>query len=258
MPSWISCCHAASSARLPEGALQSLRLLRFSTLLASAHPRPFFLNESRLVFRLRIAFFLPAGGTFGVAACKCRAPLQGRVVRGIARPLETQRPRRDRRQAPFHLPARAMACVQTRYSSEVPAVAPLQPVAVVTAHHCAWQPARNHPQDLPFHLARWATAGFEGEPCDACKDSRSDRRRAAGSARLRTRGQGRFAQERRIGNRARCVWRAHTRRWRRTILGFDATDMALDYLNADPLFASPELQRISDLPYGAVRRAAKP
>lgn len=38
--------------------------------------------------------------------------------------------------------------------------------------------------------------------------------------------------------------------------GFDATDMALDYLHAKPPFESPEMQRVSNLPYGATRRAA--
>jgi 2-hydroxychromene-2-carboxylate isomerase len=38
--------------------------------------------------------------------------------------------------------------------------------------------------------------------------------------------------------------------------GFDATDMALDYLRSEPLFAGPEIQRVSDMPYGAVRTAA--
>jgi 2-hydroxychromene-2-carboxylate isomerase len=37
--------------------------------------------------------------------------------------------------------------------------------------------------------------------------------------------------------------------------GFDATDMAVDYLNAEPLFASADMQRASDLPYGAVRQS---
>jgi 2-hydroxychromene-2-carboxylate isomerase len=41
--------------------------------------------------------------------------------------------------------------------------------------------------------------------------------------------------------------------------GFDATDMALDFLRGDPLFISPEMQRAGELPYGAVRKAtAKP
>jgi 2-hydroxychromene-2-carboxylate isomerase len=35
--------------------------------------------------------------------------------------------------------------------------------------------------------------------------------------------------------------------------GFDATDMALDYLKAEPVFGSAEMRRVSDLPYGAVR-----
>jgi 2-hydroxychromene-2-carboxylate isomerase len=39
--------------------------------------------------------------------------------------------------------------------------------------------------------------------------------------------------------------------------GFDATDMALDYFRAKPLFASAEMQRVSGMPYGAVRSAAK-
>jgi 2-hydroxychromene-2-carboxylate isomerase len=38
--------------------------------------------------------------------------------------------------------------------------------------------------------------------------------------------------------------------------GFDATDMVLDYLRSEPLFADPEIQRVSDMPYGAVRAAA--
>jgi 2-hydroxychromene-2-carboxylate isomerase len=37
--------------------------------------------------------------------------------------------------------------------------------------------------------------------------------------------------------------------------GLDATDMAFDYAHALPLFASADMQRISALPYGAVRRA---
>ncbi len=39
--------------------------------------------------------------------------------------------------------------------------------------------------------------------------------------------------------------------------GFDATGMALDYLHNKPLFADPEMQRISELPYGVVRPASK-
>jgi len=39
--------------------------------------------------------------------------------------------------------------------------------------------------------------------------------------------------------------------------GFDATDMALGYVRREPLFAGAEMQRASDLPYGAVRAAAK-
>jgi 2-hydroxychromene-2-carboxylate isomerase len=38
--------------------------------------------------------------------------------------------------------------------------------------------------------------------------------------------------------------------------GFDATDMALDYLRSEELFADPEIQRVSDMPHGAVRPAA--
>jgi 2-hydroxychromene-2-carboxylate isomerase len=37
--------------------------------------------------------------------------------------------------------------------------------------------------------------------------------------------------------------------------GFDATEMALDYLKSVPLFTGAEMQRASDLPYGAVRAA---
>jgi 2-hydroxychromene-2-carboxylate isomerase len=35
--------------------------------------------------------------------------------------------------------------------------------------------------------------------------------------------------------------------------GFDATQMAIDYLKGAPLFASEEMVRVSDMPYGAVR-----
>ena len=35
--------------------------------------------------------------------------------------------------------------------------------------------------------------------------------------------------------------------------GFDATEMAIDYLKGSPLFASEEMVRVSDMPYGAVR-----
>jgi 2-hydroxychromene-2-carboxylate isomerase len=38
--------------------------------------------------------------------------------------------------------------------------------------------------------------------------------------------------------------------------GFDATDMALDYLRVTPLFAGEEMQRVANLPYGAARRTA--
>ncbi len=37
--------------------------------------------------------------------------------------------------------------------------------------------------------------------------------------------------------------------------GFDATEMALDYLKAEPLFETGEMRRISDLPLAAVRVA---
>jgi 2-hydroxychromene-2-carboxylate isomerase len=36
--------------------------------------------------------------------------------------------------------------------------------------------------------------------------------------------------------------------------GFDATQMAIDYLKGAPLFASEEMVRVSDMPYGAVRK----
>ena len=38
--------------------------------------------------------------------------------------------------------------------------------------------------------------------------------------------------------------------------GFDATDMAIDYLNGAHLFAGSEMQRVSDMPYGAVRKSS--
>jgi 2-hydroxychromene-2-carboxylate isomerase len=38
--------------------------------------------------------------------------------------------------------------------------------------------------------------------------------------------------------------------------GFDATDMALDFLRAQPLFTKPEMRRAGELPYGVVRKAA--
>jgi 2-hydroxychromene-2-carboxylate isomerase len=39
--------------------------------------------------------------------------------------------------------------------------------------------------------------------------------------------------------------------------GFDATEMALDYLARKPVFAGAEMQRVSEMPFGAVRGAAK-
>jgi 2-hydroxychromene-2-carboxylate isomerase len=38
--------------------------------------------------------------------------------------------------------------------------------------------------------------------------------------------------------------------------GFDATDMALDFLRKKPLFADAEMRRAGELPYGAVRKNA--
>jgi 2-hydroxychromene-2-carboxylate isomerase len=40
--------------------------------------------------------------------------------------------------------------------------------------------------------------------------------------------------------------------------GFDATEMALDYLAKKPVFVDAEMRRVSDMPYGAVRGAVKP
>jgi 2-hydroxychromene-2-carboxylate isomerase len=37
--------------------------------------------------------------------------------------------------------------------------------------------------------------------------------------------------------------------------GFDATDMAIGYLQGAHLFADGEMQRVSDMPYGAVRKS---
>jgi 2-hydroxychromene-2-carboxylate isomerase len=38
--------------------------------------------------------------------------------------------------------------------------------------------------------------------------------------------------------------------------GFDATDMALDFVRAQPLFGEAEMRRAGELPYGAVRKTA--